>query len=145
MGLVTAAALLAKASAKSGSNYTSLIIMVLAFVAIFYFIAVRPQRKQRQKHVDLMSTLKKGDEIVTVGGMYGIVRKVGNEYVEIEIANRTRVKFLKRAIASIISEEEEEEPEEESADDVVDVDAEETEVVSDDEEAGSDDEAPAKS
>jgi len=132
-------------AASKGSGGIQVVIMIAAFVAIFYFIAIRPQRKQRQKHFDLVSMLKKGDEVVTVGGMYGIVRKVGNEYVEIEVANRTRVKFLKRAIASIISEEEEEEPEEESADDVVDVDAEETEVVSDDEEAGSDDEAPAKS
>ena len=140
MGLVAAVF-----AASKGSGSIQVVIMIAAFVAIFYFIAIRPQRKQRQKHFDLVSMLKKGDEVVTVGGMYGIVRKVGNEYVEIEVANRTRVKFLKRAIASIISEEEEEEPEEENADDVVDVDAEETEVVSDDEEAGSDDEAPAKS
>ena len=119
--------------------------MIAAFVAIFYFIAIRPQRKQRQKHFDLVSMLKKGDEIVSVGGMYGIVRKVGNEYVEIEVANRTRVKFLKRAIASIISEEEEEEPDDEGADEVVDVDADETEVVADDEAADSNDEAPGKS
>ena len=118
--------------------------MIAAFVAIFYFIAIRPQRKQRQKHVDLMSMLKKGDEIVTVGGMYGIVRKVGNEYVEIEVANRTRVKFLKRAIASIISEEEEEEPDDEGADEVVDVDAEEAEADGGDEAVDSNDEAPAE-
>jgi preprotein translocase subunit YajC len=107
--------------------------MIPAFVAIFYFIAIRPQRKQRQKHLDMMSTLKKGDEIITVGGLYGIVRKIGNDYIELEVANRTRVKFLKRAISSIISEEEE--YEEEVADEVVDGDAEETD---------SNDEAPAK-
>ena len=142
MGLVTAAALFA--AKKSSSSFPSLIIMVLAFVAIFYFIAVRPQRKQRQKHVDLMSTLKKGDEVVTVGGMYGIVKKVGNEYVELEVANRTRVKFLKRAISSIISEEEEEEDVEEATDEVVDVDAEEAEADGGDEAVDSNDEAPAE-
>ena len=140
MGLVAAVF-----AASKGSGSIQVVIMIAAFVAIFYFIAIRPQRKQRQKHFALVSMLKKGDEVVTVGGMYGIVRKVGNEYVEIEVANRTRVKFLKRAIASIISEEEEEEPEEENADEVVDVDAEETEVVADDEAADSNDEAPAKS
>jgi len=127
-------------AASSSSSY--LILWIPAFVAIFYFIAIRPQRRQRQKHLGMLSMLKKGDEVVTVGGMYGIVKKIGNDYIELEVANRTRVKFLKRAIASIISEEEE--YEEETADEVVDGDAEETEFVTDDEAVDSSDEAPAK-
>jgi len=121
--------------------------MVVAFVAIFYFIAIRPQRKQRQKHFDLLSTLKKGDEIVTVGGLYGIVKKIGNDYVEIEIAPRTRVKFLKRAISSVLSEEEDEDVEETTDDvagEVVDGEAEETEAVGDDDASDSNDEASTK-
>jgi len=143
MGLVAAAI----AAASKGSSSYSLIIMVVAFVAIFYFIAIRPQRKQRQKHFDLLSTLKKGDEIVTVGGLYGIVKKIGNDYVEIEIAPRTRVKFLKRAISSVLSEEEDEDVEETTDDvagEVVDGEAEETEAVGDDDASDSNDEASTK-
>jgi preprotein translocase subunit YajC len=118
--------------AATGSS-SIIIIWILVFVAIFYFMAIRPQRRQRTKHADMLSMLKKGDEIVTIGGMYGTVKKIGDDYVDIEIANRTRVRFLKRAISSIVSEEEEgeeeeyeEETDEEAADDeVVEGDAEE--------------------
>ncbi|MGO8683007.1 MAG: preprotein translocase subunit YajC [Thermoleophilia bacterium] len=116
--------------AASSSSSFIIVIWILVFVGIFYFMAIRPQRRQRQKHGDLLSMLKKGDEVITIGGMYGTVKKIGDDYVELEIANRTRVKFLKRSISSIVSEEEEEEYEEEpvdETDEVVDGDAEETE------------------
>lgn len=118
-------------AASSSSSSFIIVIWILVFVGIFYFMAIRPQRRQRQKHGDLLSMLKKGDEVITIGGMYGTVKKIGDDYVELEIANRTRVKFLKRSISSIVSEEEEEEYEEEPADEsdeVVDGDAEETDA-----------------
>jgi preprotein translocase subunit YajC len=118
--------------AASSSSSFIIVIWILVFVGIFYFMAIRPQRRQRQKHGDLLSMLKKGDEVITIGGMYGTVKKIGDDYVELEIANRTRVKFLKRSISSIVSEEEEEEEYEEEpadeSDEVVDGDAEETEA-----------------
>ncbi len=89
-----------------------LIIWILVFFGIFYFLAVRPQRKQRQSHQEMVAMLKKGDEIVTIGGMFGVIRRIGDDWVEIEVSKGTRVRFLKRAISSIVSEEEEEEEEE---------------------------------
>ena len=88
-----------------------MIFYVLLFVAIFYFLAVRPQRRQKQQHAEMMRAIKKGDEIVTVGGMFGTVRKLGDDWVELEIAPRTRVRYLKRAISTItqVPEEDEEE------------------------------------
>lgn len=93
------------------SGATMMILYVLLFVAIFYFLAVRPQRRQKAQHQEMMRAIKKGDEIVTVGGMFGTVRKLGDDWVEIEVAPRTRVRFLKRAISTItqVPEEEEEE------------------------------------
>jgi len=85
-----------------------LLVYIVLFVAVFYLLAVRPQRRQRRAHQEMVSMLKKGDEIVTIGGLFGTVRKIGPDYVELEVANRTRVKFLKRAISTIVSEEEEE-------------------------------------
>jgi preprotein translocase subunit YajC len=98
-----------------------LLVYIVLFVAVFYLLAVRPQRRQRRAHQEMVSMLKKGDEIVTIGGLFGTVRKMGPDYVELEIANRTRVKFLKRAISTIVSEEEDE-------DEYVDEDAEDTEA-----------------
>ena len=88
-----------------------MIFYVLLFVAIFYFLAVRPQRRQKQQHAEMMRAIKKGDEVVTVGGMFGTVRKLGDDWVELEVAPRTRVRYLKRAISTItqVPEEDEEE------------------------------------
>ena len=78
-----------------------MIFYVLLFVAIFYFLAVRPQRRQKQQHLEMMRAMKKGDEVVTVGGMFGTVRKMGDDWVELEVAPRTRIRFLKRSISTI--------------------------------------------
>ncbi|HQG03517.1 MAG TPA: preprotein translocase subunit YajC [Thermoleophilia bacterium] len=100
-----------------------LIIYILIFFGIFYFLAVRPQRKQRQAHQEMVAMLKKGDEVVTIGGMFGVIRRIGDDWVEMDVSKGTRVRFLKRAISQIVSEEEEEEEEYEeefAADDEID-------------------------
>jgi preprotein translocase subunit YajC len=88
-----------------------LIIYVVLFGGIFYFLAVRPQRRQKAQHAEMMSMVKRGDEVVTIGGMYGTVKKVGPDWVLVEIAPRTQVRFMKRAISSITTPEMEEEEE----------------------------------
>ena len=81
----------------------TIIIWILVFVALFYFLAVRPQRRQRQAHAQMVSILKRGDEVVTIGGMFGTVTALGNDWVELEVAKRTRVRFIKKSISSITS------------------------------------------
>ncbi len=54
-----------------------LLVYIVLFVAVFYLLAVRPQRRQRRAHQEMVSMLKKGDEIVTIGGLFGTVRKIG--------------------------------------------------------------------
>jgi len=101
----------------------TIIIWIVVFFGIFYFLAIRPQRRQKQQHVEMISMLKKGDEVVTIGGMYGTVSAIGDDWVELEVAKRTRVRYLKRAISSITSIDEYDEDEEdeyiEAADDEV--------------------------
>jgi preprotein translocase subunit YajC len=114
----------------------AIVIWILVFFGIFYFLAIRPQRRQKQAHAEMTSMLKKGDEIVTIGGMFGKITAIGDDWVEIEIAKRTRVRYLKRAISSITKIEEEDEDEyiEAGDEDVVDeteqTDEPETEAVS---------------
>jgi preprotein translocase subunit YajC len=88
-----------------------IIIWILVFFGIFYFLAIRPQRRQRQAHSEMVQMLKKGDEVVTIGGMFGTVTRIGDDWVELEIAKRTRVRYLKRAVSSITAAEEEDEDE----------------------------------
>ncbi len=89
----------------------AIIIWILVFFGIFYFLAIRPQRRQRAQHSEMVQMLKKGDEVVTIGGMFGTVTRIGDDWVELEVAKRTRVRYLKRAISSITAAEEEDEDE----------------------------------
>lgn len=110
-----------------GGGGAIIFVYIILFVGVFYFLAVRPQRRQRRAHSEMLTMLKKGDEVVTIGGMFGTIKELREDYVVLEVANRVKVKYLKRAISQIVSEEEEdyedyeeyeEEPEElEAADD----------------------------
>jgi preprotein translocase subunit YajC len=91
----------------------TIIIWVLVFFGIFYFLAIRPQRRQRQQHAEMVSMLKRGDEVVTIGGMFGTITAIGDDWVELEVAKRTKVRYLKRAISSITSIDEFDEEEDE--------------------------------
>jgi preprotein translocase subunit YajC len=93
------------------ANGGVLLIWILVFFGIFYFLAIRPQRRQKQAHREMVGMMKRGDEVVTIGGMFGTVRKIGDDWIELEVGRGTRVRFLKRAISSIVSEEDEEEEE----------------------------------
>jgi preprotein translocase subunit YajC len=79
-----------------------LIIYVVAFIAIFYFMAIRPQQRQRRAHASLLSSLKKGDRVVTAAGIYGTVKRVEEDIVVVEIARGVSVKISRGAIAKII-------------------------------------------
>ncbi len=79
-----------------------LIIYVVAFIAIFYFMAIRPQQRQRRAHAALLSSLKKGDRIVTAAGIYGTVKRVEENMVVVEIAKGVSIKIARRAVAEIV-------------------------------------------
>ncbi|WP_016917493.1 preprotein translocase subunit YajC [Rickettsia honei] len=86
------------------SGLTSLIPMVLIF-AVFYFLLLRPQETRRKEKEKLVSEVKKGEEVLTNSGIYGIVTKVSenDNNIEIEIAKDVRIKVLKSAIIDITS------------------------------------------
>ncbi|ABV76485.1 MULTISPECIES: preprotein translocase subunit YajC [spotted fever group] len=86
------------------SGLTSLIPMVLIF-AVFYFLLLRPQETRRKEREKLVSEVKKGEEVLTNSGIYGIVTKVSenDNNIEIEIAKDVRIKVLKSAIIDITS------------------------------------------
>ncbi len=91
----------------------AIIIWILVFFGIFYFLAIRPQRRQKAQHSQMVQMLKRGDEVVTIGGMFGTVTKIGDDWVELEVAKRTKVRYLKRAVSSITNIVEDEEDEDE--------------------------------
>ena len=88
-----------------GSSF--LIVLVLIFGAM-YFLMIRPQRKQQAKQQDMLANLKTGDEVITVGGIYGDVVGVEPDRVSLEIAEDVEIEVARRAIAQIVQPEEDE-------------------------------------
>lgn len=89
------------------SSAGMLIIYVVAFIAIFYFLAIRPQQRQRRAHQTLLASLKKGDQIVTAAGMYGTVKRIEESVVVVEIAKGVTIKIARNAVAQIIRDKQE--------------------------------------
>ncbi len=81
-----------------GSQIMAFLPLILLF-AVFYFLLIRPQQKRARTHKQFIENLKKGDKVVTSGGMYGTITGVTDEAVTIEVAEKVRIKVLKSAIA----------------------------------------------
>ena len=88
-------------SASGGSGMTS-ILMIVIMLAIFYFLLIRPENKRKKQAEEMRSSLKKGDWITTIGGVYGRVVGITDRTVVIETSeDRVRVEFVKSAIGSV--------------------------------------------
>ena len=92
------------AGAQSGGGISSLIMMAVIF-AIFYFILIRPQQKKMKEHTKMVEELKKGDEVITGGGIYGTVESVSTDTLTVKIAENTKVKITRGSVAHVITEE----------------------------------------
>ena len=89
------------------SNLMSFVPMILIFI-VFYVLLIRPQEKKRKEHEELINSVKKGEEIITHGGIFGKVVKIHDDsIIDLEIAQNTIIKISKSAIADIISREKE--------------------------------------
>lgn len=75
---------------------------IVGMIAIFWFLIIRPQMKQQKEHRAKIAAVKKGDSVVTAGGLVGKVMKVDDVYVELELGTNVRVKAIKATIGDII-------------------------------------------
>jgi preprotein translocase subunit YajC len=75
--------------------------MLVMIVVIFYFVIYRPQKQQREKHKTMLSDLKKGDKVVTTGGIWGTVTNLGKETVTLQVAENAKIKVVRDHIARI--------------------------------------------
>ena len=75
---------------------------IIGMVAIFWFLIIRPQMRQQKLHREKVAGVKKGDQVITAGGLVGKVTKVDDTYAEIEIAQGVRVKAVKATIGDIV-------------------------------------------
>lgn len=93
----------AQSAAGGFGGATQFIPLILIF-AIMYFLLIRPQQKKMKEHKAMVSTLRRGDQVVTQGGIVGKVSKVKEDgEVEVEIATGVKVRVIQSTIASVIS------------------------------------------
>ena len=91
---------------QSGGATTALIANLLPIVAIglvFYFIVIAPANKQRRKTAEMLSSLKKGDRVITSGGIYGTVQGVEAEVVYLKVAENVKLKIARSAITGVLT------------------------------------------
>jgi preprotein translocase subunit YajC len=78
------------------------IIVLVAMLVFMYFLLIRPQRAKQRQAQELLSSIKPGDEIITIGGIYGDVVEVEEDKVTLEIAEDVHIEVTRRAIANIV-------------------------------------------
>ena len=79
-------------------QYGSLLIMLLVFGAIFYFMLIRPQRKRQQTMNDLISGLKRGDTVVTAGGIHGEIESIGDNSLVLTLEDGAKLRMAKTSV-----------------------------------------------
>ena len=86
----------------SGTGMGSTVLMIVLMIAIFYFLMIRPENKRKKQAEEMRSSLKKGDWLTTIGGVYGRIVAITDRTVVIETSeDRVRIEFLKSAIGSV--------------------------------------------
>ena len=81
-------------------GFTAFIPLIIMF-AIFYFLLIRPQQKKTKAHREMVSNLKKGDRVVTSGGIHGKITSADDTVVTVEIADKVRIKINRGNIAAL--------------------------------------------
>ncbi len=89
------------AAAPQGGGFMEFLPLI-ALLAVFYFLVLRPQQKRAKEHKALMEALQKGDEVVTIGGVMGKVTKVSEDSAAIEIADNVVIQVQKAAIQNVL-------------------------------------------
>ena len=88
--------------AGGGSDFMLQLVPILLMFVIFYFLLLRPQQQRMKQHREMVANIKRGDTVVTSGGIVGLVTKVRDEgEIEVEIAKDVRVRVLKGTVAEV--------------------------------------------
>jgi len=79
------------------------VIMFVAIIAIFYFLIIRPQKKRDKETKAMLDAMKKGDKIITIGGIHGTVVAVKDQSVVVKVDDNTRIEFTKSAVSTVVN------------------------------------------
>lgn len=84
---------------STGESWVTMAIYFGAFMAVFYFLIIMPRRKQEKKHKEVLESLKKGDRVVSIGGIRGEIARIKEDVVVLKVSDNTEIEFIKKAIA----------------------------------------------
>ncbi|MBN2125164.1 MAG: preprotein translocase subunit YajC [Deltaproteobacteria bacterium] len=93
------------AAGGQGGGFGAFVPLIIMF-AIFYFLLIRPQQKKAKQHKTMLSSLKKGDRVVSSGGLHGVITGLTDEVITMEIAPKVRVKVSRGMVAGVSRKEE---------------------------------------
>jgi preprotein translocase subunit YajC len=83
----------------AGGGFTSFMLPMILMVVIFYFLLIRPQQQKAKEHKALLANLKKGDRIITNGGIIGTIVNIDDQIVNLEVADKVRIEMARPYIA----------------------------------------------
>lgn len=86
-------------------NLTGLMPLILLFV-LFYFLIIRPQTLQQKKRKELLSSLREGDKIRTISGVYGSIKKIAGDELTVQVADNVQIRLARFGVESVIKENE---------------------------------------
>jgi preprotein translocase subunit YajC len=87
-------------SAQGGEMFQ--IFFLIGLFVLFYFIAIRPQRKRQKEHTDMVSALNKGDEVVTTSGILGKISRLEDNFVVVLVTDNVELKFQRSFISAVL-------------------------------------------
>ena len=87
--------------AGQAGGFTAFVPLILMFV-IFYFLLIRPQQKKAKEHQNMINNLKKGEKIITSGGIHGTITSLGDTTVSLEIAENVKIKINRGNVAGLM-------------------------------------------
>ena len=77
-----------------------LVLMLVLLVAMFYFFLIRPMRQREKQHDEMVTDLEKGDQVITAGGMYGVVEKIDDNSIVIRVESGAMIRVTKGGVIS---------------------------------------------
>jgi len=111
MSLGPLARLMGAPAGGEGGNPIMSFLPLVAIIAIFYFLILRPQNKKQKETQKMLSALRKGDRVITVGGIHGVIQSVKESTVIIKVDENVKLEFNRAAISTVSSQAREEKEE----------------------------------
>ena len=102
LDLVIAPAHAAAAAPGAGPSLLSTLAFPIILIAIMYFLMIRPQMKRTKEHRAMLDKLAVGDEVITNGGIAGVVRIIGDSFITVEVANGVEIRVQKGAVGNVL-------------------------------------------